>query len=178
MKYLGVIVGRYQPCHLGHVKTIEKALQENDSVVVFLGSAQFSRTHINPYTVQERVSFLKGVFPNAKEDGLKLAPINDIQAVTRKDWQDYINGKLLALSILKNDDVHITYYSGSEEDALWYKGWADEIVIVDRFEDRITATDIRNSLALGTNTWKRKVPEAIHDLVSNSFPDEFRTEID
>ena len=121
---------------------------------------------------------MKTAFPNSKERGLKLVPINDIQAIIRKDWQDYLSGKLLALNIVNTNDITIKYYAGSNEDAIWYTDWANEIEIVDRYKNKITATDIRNSLILGTNTWKEKVPKEIHNLVSNSFPDEFRTRID
>lgn len=53
MKY-GVIITRAQPLHVGHVKVIKKALEENDRVLLIIGSADKSMTERNPFSIDLR----------------------------------------------------------------------------------------------------------------------------
>lgn len=53
MKY-GVIITRAQPLHIGHVKVIKKALEENDKVLLIIGSADKSMTERNPFSIDLR----------------------------------------------------------------------------------------------------------------------------
>ncbi len=46
----GLVVGRFQPLHLGHVFLIETAFRENDEVVICIGSAQKA----DPLSMEER----------------------------------------------------------------------------------------------------------------------------
>ena len=39
MKKVGVILARFQPIHNGHLELIKKAAEENEQVIVFIGSA-------------------------------------------------------------------------------------------------------------------------------------------
>jgi cytidyltransferase-related domain len=48
------IVGRFQPFHKGHLEVIEEVLKEHDSVIIGIGSAQYSHTLQNPFTAGER----------------------------------------------------------------------------------------------------------------------------
>lgn len=53
-KKCGVILTRSQPLHQGHIDVIKKALQENDRVLVVLGSADKEGTERNPFSIEER----------------------------------------------------------------------------------------------------------------------------
>lgn len=47
---MGLVIGRFQPLHSGHILLIETALCENDRAVICIGSAQKA----NPLSVEER----------------------------------------------------------------------------------------------------------------------------
>lgn len=47
---LGLVLGRFQPLHLGHIYLINLAFKENDKVVICIGSAQKAE----PLTIKER----------------------------------------------------------------------------------------------------------------------------
>jgi bifunctional NMN adenylyltransferase/nudix hydrolase len=49
-----VYIGRFQPAHNGHIKTIEHALDISRRVLVLVGSANQPRTPKNPFTFEER----------------------------------------------------------------------------------------------------------------------------
>ncbi len=65
MKKVGIVLGRFQPPHQGHLNLFKKVLEENDELLVIIGSSQKA----DPLTAQERegriVSFLKD-FKNYK----------------------------------------------------------------------------------------------------------------
>jgi len=51
----GLLVGRMQPVHLGHLQVIRRILDEVDEVIIGVGSAQLSHTIKDPFTAGERV---------------------------------------------------------------------------------------------------------------------------
>lgn len=64
---LAVVIGRFQPLHIGHEELIKNALLHADRVLLLLGSSNESRTIKNPFTFYERrdmieASFVKDVY--------------------------------------------------------------------------------------------------------------------
>lgn len=55
----GLFIGRFQPFHLGHWKVVEWILENHERVVIVIGSADKSRTRVNPFTVGEREQFTR-----------------------------------------------------------------------------------------------------------------------
>lgn len=56
---VAVIIGRFQPFHLGHEHLFNVALQENDMLIVALGSSNRTRSIKNPFTVAERKKMIQ-----------------------------------------------------------------------------------------------------------------------
>ncbi|RLF01945.1 MAG: nicotinamide-nucleotide adenylyltransferase, partial [Thermoprotei archaeon] len=54
----GLFVGRFQPFHLGHLKALRWILEREDEVIICIGSAQYSHSLRNPFTVGERVEMI------------------------------------------------------------------------------------------------------------------------
>lgn len=50
MTKLGLVLGRFQPLHAGHLHLIDLAFKQNDTVVICIGSAQISK----PLSIEER----------------------------------------------------------------------------------------------------------------------------
>ena len=63
---LAVFIGRMQPLHNGHVRNIEQATEIADHVLVIVGSANQPRTPKNPFTANERIEMIKGIFPDSQ----------------------------------------------------------------------------------------------------------------
>lgn len=53
------IIGRFQPPHKGHLKVIKDALNNEDELIIGIGSAQESHTILNPFTAGERLLMIK-----------------------------------------------------------------------------------------------------------------------
>ncbi|MDP3013170.1 MAG: nicotinamide-nucleotide adenylyltransferase [Candidatus Subteraquimicrobiales bacterium] len=54
----GLLMGRLQPVHEGHLQVIKIILEEVDEVIIGIGSAQLSHTVKDPFTAGERVMML------------------------------------------------------------------------------------------------------------------------
>ena len=51
----GLMVGRFQPFHNGHLYLSNQILQECDELIIAIGSAQFNYIYKDPFTAGERV---------------------------------------------------------------------------------------------------------------------------
>ena len=76
----GIIIGRFQPPHRGHIEVSKQILREVDELIVGIGSAQESHTLENPFTAGERVLMLTRALTEAKIDlsRVHLIPIPDV----------------------------------------------------------------------------------------------------
>ncbi|MCS7126769.1 MAG: nicotinamide-nucleotide adenylyltransferase [Thaumarchaeota archaeon] len=71
----GLLVGRFQPFHLGHLRAAEQALSENDELIVAIGSSQFSYTPDNPFTAGERIEMIRIGLKSAGHDLSRVIPV-------------------------------------------------------------------------------------------------------
>lgn len=69
-----VVIGRFQPLHLGHIALIEDAAKRAKHVLVGIGSAGEARTFKNPFTYEERKAFVEDEFPVAE---IQCFPVYD-----------------------------------------------------------------------------------------------------
>lgn len=170
---VGFAAMRMQPAiHLGHHKLICKMLEENDLVIIGLGSTQVEKTSKNPLTASERIEMINILY-GVDNKKIKIVRLVDLGAVTPKDWYEYCINKLDQMKLPTPTD----YYAGSTTDAFWFDGAVNKnnepinINIVSRYETGImSGTEIRSSLANGTEEWKNHVPRCLHDYVYNTFP--------
>ena len=51
----GILIGRMQPIHKGHIQVIKKILDEVDEIIIGIGSAQLSHELKDPFTAGERI---------------------------------------------------------------------------------------------------------------------------
>ena len=53
-----LMVGRFQPFHMGHLLVLRRIAKRFDSIILGIGSAQYSHTEENPFTAGERVEMM------------------------------------------------------------------------------------------------------------------------
>ncbi len=80
-KHRGLLIGRYQPFHLGHLHCIQDVLKKLPEIIIAIGSAQFSHTLHNPFTAGERITMIRLAMDEAKIDASKyyIIPIRDLR---------------------------------------------------------------------------------------------------
>lgn len=73
----GVFIGRFQPCHEGHIHALSVAASQVDTLLVLVGSANRTRSISNPWTYQERVNMLRKKLRTANVSNVEFLPLND-----------------------------------------------------------------------------------------------------
>lgn len=74
----GLFIGRFQPFHNGHLAVLKEMVKENDSIIIAVGSAQFSNTEKNPLTAGERLVIITHILRNLKVREFYIVPIEDV----------------------------------------------------------------------------------------------------
>lgn len=83
---LGIIVGRFQVLHLGHVDMIDRAIDLCEEVGILIGSSQESGTLKNPLTYEKRCEVIHQIYG----DRVKTFPLPDIGVGNVSAWGDYV----------------------------------------------------------------------------------------
>ena len=153
VKKTGIFLARMQPLHNAHLWLIDKALEENDEVLVVLGSENKVDMLRNPYHINLRKQMLRECY-DAKT-------ARKIRVLTLPDWSmesdhasDQIWGRYLYYNVVaKIGHKHFSIYYSDDVSILdsWFKGTEVFPYITYRnFErekmfDALSSTKIRNA---------------------------------
>ncbi|MEW6069543.1 MAG: nicotinamide-nucleotide adenylyltransferase [Candidatus Thermoplasmatota archaeon] len=75
---IGLIIGRFQPFHLGHLSVLKKIAKECELLIIGIGSAQYSHTLENPFTAGERYLMISKTLAQEKISNCYIVPIEDV----------------------------------------------------------------------------------------------------
>ena len=160
MKYnQAVILGRFQPLHLGHVHVIEEALKAAKNVLIIVGSSQESRTPNNPFSYEERKVFIQKVFG----DKVRICPLKDAGLGNVHAW-----GNLLVETAEKEVGQIDCFVLGSEaKNNTWFdeeKRSRIDLLEISRADIDISSTKIRDFLKNGNEeSFKEFIPINLHE---------------
>lgn len=150
----GLMLGRFQPFHNGHLALARQILGECDELVIAIGSAQFNFIEKDPFTAGERIAMIHGALEQGGLDASRcyLIPVPN----------DDNNARWLAnlKSMVPEFDC---IYSGNGFVKLLVHSQDPEIKIVEpKFEKKseYNGSSIR-SLMLSGGKWKALVPAAV-----------------
>ena len=73
-----LVVGRFQPFHLGHLQAVRRVAAEVEEVVVAIGSADASHTLDNPFTAGERLEMVTAALREAGVANALVVPVPDL----------------------------------------------------------------------------------------------------
>ena len=152
----GLMMGRFQPFHLGHLDLVRQILKECDEVVIAITSSQFNYLEKDPFTAGERIEMIHSSIREADLDLGKcfiLAIENQFNIAT---WSSYLKSTLPQFD---------TVYSGNDYVKMLL---ADSNIKVVKpvFLDRVqyNATKIR-SMIISDEEWENFVPPAVSEFI-------------
>lgn len=139
----GLYIGRFQPIHCGHFNIINTMLDECDTVIVAVGSAQEYGTKKNPFSYAHRASLISSCFID-DISRLYIIPVQDREHPSNDpSWGDYLLNTVKRFTGLTPDVI----YEGVEEERnTWYQNYDIPIRIFMRSIIPVTATKIRETL--------------------------------
>ena len=152
----GLMMGRFQPFHLGHLDLVNQILQECDDVIILVTSAQFNYLEKDPFTAGERIEMIHNSLKDSNVDlsrCIVLALENQFNIAT---WSSYLKSMLPPF-----DRV----YSGNDYVKMLLN-YSNIEVIKPVFLDRqiYSGTKIRSMIISGDD-WKKLVPQAVSNFI-------------
>lgn len=181
---------RGSPVHNGHVDTVQNMIMNHKEVIIGIGSANSKDLRRTPYPIEIRQQMWKNIFGNR----IKFIPLADLGFVDFADeWYEYVLEKIRKLNL----PIPTDFYTGSEVDGKWYMNYHagnNPICIknetfttyYNRYKNRrlhivdrskrviISATDLRTSIELRDDSWKKWVPRINHKITEDCYPQQLR----
>ena len=153
---IGVFLSRMQPLHIGHLGIIELALEENDKVIVLIGSKNKSETIRNPLDVKIRREILEEAlfekFGQDYKDSIIVSELPDwsmeTEVETFKEWGRYLYYNIV--SIAQQKEFSIYFSDEPELIKSWFEKELQERINFRLFErnnmfDAVSSTKIRQA---------------------------------
>ncbi|MBI4399149.1 nicotinamide-nucleotide adenylyltransferase [Candidatus Micrarchaeota archaeon] len=151
---IGLLVGRFQPFHNGHLKAIEWAMKKCSRLIILVGSSQKCYELENPFTVGERIEMIQRVLEKRGMNNCMLLSVPDIQ--NNALWVAHVNSLVPRYDVVfTNNPLAKRLFKDSGKKVI-------EFPMMDRLENE--GTKIRKSM-LKDNKWQSLVPEEVKTFV-------------
>ncbi len=140
-KRIGVQLGRFAPYHLGHENITKSVLkQHGHNTLIMIGSSNVLNSS-TPFSFDQRKEMIKCVFPN-----INILPLPDINPYReiKDDFDNTFEKWLAQIKQIETDlNGEFIFYGGSEEDLHYLSKKFKTQFIIDRDNDGISASMIR-----------------------------------
>ncbi|ADG13099.1 nicotinamide-nucleotide adenylyltransferase [Methanocaldococcus infernus] len=149
----GLLVGRFQPFHNGHLNVVLSIMKEVDELIIVVGSAEKSHSLDNPFTAGERILMIsktlrKYNFP------FYVIPIKDIEFNSL--WVSYVE------SLTPKFDV---VYSGNPLVRVLFKERNYKVKRPQMFNRKeLSGEEIRRRMLSG-EPWENLVPKEVAEVI-------------
>ena len=153
----GLLIGRFQPFHLGHLEALQFALSKVDKLWVGLGSSNKPMEKNNPFSAEERKKMILSSIDDSMKNKISIYFIPDLDNHVK--WIEKIDTIVPKFDIVFSNDP-LT-------DHLYSKRAIDVISIPFLNRDVLSGTNIRN-LIISDQKWENFVPEGTKNFLINS----------
>jgi len=155
MKY-GILVGRFQPFHLGHLQAVKFALSKVEMLGIISGCAQKNHEPRNPFTAGERLAMIKIALDANKVDPKRwlAIPVNDVDVHSL--WVNQIDILVPRYDVAFTNDPFSTTL---------FKEHGKKVVKVPMVKRKfLSGTEVRRRIANNEN-WKELVPRQVAEII-------------
>lgn len=150
----GLLIGRFQPFHLGHLDALRYALSKVDNLWLGIGSANKSPEKNNPFSAEERKMMILSSIDDSISNRIQIFFIPDLE--NHEKWIEMIDTIVPKFEIIfSNDDLTKHLYSK--------RGTKIEPV---PFTNRnsLSGTNIRDKIT-SDQKWEHLVPEGTKKIL-------------
>ena len=178
---LAILIGRFQPFHLGHLANFNKAYEVADNVLILVGSSFQPRTIKNPFTYEDREHMIRSTLADSSFSSTRysISPIGDY-SYNDNLWIRNVQEEVSKFNI---NDKDIAILGHEKDESSWYlrafPGWTFLPLsgFVEHGSKTIDATKIRELYFEGHHGFiKGAVPNIIfNELTKFTFSAEYTT---
>ena len=153
----GLLIGRFQPFHLGHLEALQFALSKVDKLWVGLGSSNKPVQKNNPFSAEERKQMILSSIDNTMKEKISIYFIPDLDNHVK--WIDKIDTIVPKFDIIfSNDELTKHLYS---------KRSVQVIAIPFLNRNVLSGTNIRD-LIISDQKWDNLVPQGTRNFLKNA----------
>lgn len=152
----GLMMGRFQPFHLGHLDLVQQILKECDEVIILVTSAQFNYLEKDPFTAGERIEMIHNSLKDSSVDLSRCIILSLENQFNIATWGSYLGSMLPHFEKV---------YSGNDYVKMLLEDSNIDVIkptFLDR--DAYNATKIRSMIISGEN-WEKFVPLAVSTFI-------------
>ena len=155
-KVRGILIGRMQPVHNGHMEVIKRILEEVDEIVIGIGSAQLSHEVKDPFTAGERILMMTQALAEIDVDPSRyyIIPMQDINF--NAIWASHVKMLTPPFSIVYSGNPLVKQLFAEEGYEVRQPPLYDRI--------HLSGTEVRRRI-LEDKNWQELVPKATADLL-------------
>lgn len=151
----GLLIGRFQPFHLGHLDALHFALSKVDKLLVGLGSSNQPLHKNNPFSAEERKKMILSSINNSIKDKIEIYFIPDFE--DHKKWVEHIDTIIPKFDIIFTNDEMTKY--------LYSKRGINVLAIPFTKRDVLSGTNIRD-LIIADQSWEEYVPKGTKNFLN------------
>ena len=152
----GLLIGRFQPFHLGHLDAVLFGLSRTENLFIGIGSSNKSNERSNPFSADERREMIISSIEPSMADRLKIFDIPDVG--DHEKWTFEIDKIVPKYDIIfTNDEFTKTLFEKREMNVV-------PVVLKDR--EKFSGTNIRELIA-GNKNWQDLVPQGTRKVLDN-----------
>ena len=158
----GLLIGRFQPFHLGHLEALQFALSKVDKLWVGLGSSNKPVQKNNPFSAEERKEMILSSIDDAIKERILIYFIPDLDNHVK--WIEKIDTIVPKFDIVFSND-ELTKHLYSKKDI--------QIITIPFLKrDVLSGTKIRD-LITSDQKWDDLVPEGTKNFLINNGAKEY-----
>lgn len=154
----GLMLGRFQPFHKGHLALTKQILRECDELVIIIGSAQFNFIGKDPFSAGERVLMIHEALREAEADLSKCYIIPLANDENNARWLAYIRSMVPPFNVIFSGNNFVKYLARSQDASIA----VEDPVFAEKEE--YNGTNIRHLMQEG-KPWKHLVPPAVVKVI-------------
>ncbi|MDR2967520.1 MAG: nicotinamide-nucleotide adenylyltransferase [Methanobacteriaceae archaeon] len=152
----GLLVGRMQPVHNGHLQVIKKTLEDVDEIIIGIGSAQLSHSIKDPFTAGERIMMLTKTLSDNNIDSSNYYIIPLVDILMNAVWVSHV--RMLTPPFKK-------VFSGNPLVQQLFKEDGYDVVIPPLFNrTELSGTEIRKRM-INNGDWKSLIPKSVSKVI-------------
>ena len=152
----GLLIGRFQPFHLGHLDAVLFGLSRVENLFICIGSSNKSNERKNPFSAEERREMITLSIEPSITDRIKIFDIPDVG--DHEKWIFEID------KIAPKYDVVFTNDEFTK--TLFEKRKISVISVVLKDREKFSGTNIRNLITEDKN-WRDLVPQGTRNVLDN-----------
>ena len=152
----GLLIGRFQPFHLGHLEALQFALSKVDKLWLGLGSSNKPIEQNNPFSAEERKKMILSSIDDSMKNKITIYFIPDLDNHVK--WIEKID------TIVPNFDI--VFSNDPLTDHLYSKRSVQVIAIPFLKRDQLSGTRVRD-LIKSDQKWDDLVPSGTKLILEN-----------